>query len=351
MKAKYRFGCLALSVFCLLFCFSTVSWAQGKVINLSYSNFFPANHAISKSIEAWGKEIQKRSNGRVVITFYHNGSLSSAANCYEGVVKSVSDIGQSVLAYTRGRFPLMEIADMPGYPHFNALITTRVANDLYRKFTPKEFADTHVLYLHAHMPCVFYTVNKPVNTLNDLKGLRIRATGLSAKIVQALGSTPVAMPKGDEYDALQKAVVDGTVGAPAGLKTYRLAEVVKYSTWVPTAGGPASMFVVMNLKKWNSLPPDIKKIFTDVSEEWIEETGKQWNSIDTDAVVFARQLKHKFIFPKAEEASRWDKALKPVYDDYIRTMQSKGLPGKEVVEYRRQLIEKYGKVYPPVKLQ
>jgi TRAP-type transport system periplasmic protein len=342
---------ITLSICLTVLSFSAMAWAQGKAINLSVSSFFPPNHGIAKSLEAFGKEVEKRSNGKVTFTFYHSGSLSSSENCYEGVVKDISDMGQSVLAYTRGRFPLMEIIDMPGYPNFNAIITSRIADDVYRKFTPKELADTHVLFLHAHMPGIYYTVKKPVNTLEDMKGLRIRATGLSAKIVQALGATPVAMPKSDEYDALQKGVVDGTVGAPAGLITFRLAEITKYSTWITRAGSPATHFVVMNLKKWNSLPADVKKILNDVAAEWPEYTGKVWNSLDLEGVEFAKKQGHKFIVPSAEEGLRWEKALAPVYDDYIKSMQAKGLPGKEVFEYRKQLIDKYAKMYPSVKLQ
>jgi TRAP-type C4-dicarboxylate transport system substrate-binding protein len=208
MKKKLLFLSLVISVSGLLLLGSDETvYSQAKPIELSYSSFFPAQYGLGKAATAWAEEIEKRTKGRVKITMYHAGTLTDAVNCYEGVVKGISDIGQSVLAYTRGRFPLMEAIDLPGYP-LTALVTTRVTEDFYRKFMPKELADTHVLYIHAHIPGTITTVKKSVKTLEDLKGLKIRATGLATKIIEALGGTPVAMPIGEQYDAMRKGVVE-----------------------------------------------------------------------------------------------------------------------------------------------
>ena len=319
--------------------------AADKPIELSYSSFFPASYGMGQAATAWAKEIEKRSNGRVKITMYHGGTLTDAAGCYEGVVTGISDIGQSVLAYTRGRFPLMEVLDLPGYPP-NALVTTRVADDFYRKFQPKELADTHILYMHAHIPGTITMVKKPVRTLEDMKGMKIRATGLATKIVEALGATPVAMAIGEQYDAMRKGVVDGTVAAPNMLLGWKLAEVSQYSTFVRDVGYVSAMFVAMNLNKWNALPPDIQKIFTDVSNEWVDYSGKQWNAIEIEGFQYAKKAGHTFINLPEQEQARWRAAVRPLEDGYIKSMAAKGLPGKEAIEYRRQLIQKYDRMYP-----
>jgi TRAP-type C4-dicarboxylate transport system substrate-binding protein len=178
-----------------------------------------------------------------------------------------------------------------------------------------------------------------------MKGLRIRCSGLTTKMVTALGGTPVGMPKADEYDSMQRGVVDGTVGAPASLKGWRIAEVAKFSTWVPKAGYANAQFVVMNKKKWESLPMDIQKVFTEVSQEWVEKTGTGWNSQDLEGVEYAKKLGHQFIHPDEKEAARWERALKPLQDEYVKATEARGLPGKAALEYRQQLMEKYSKVY------
>jgi TRAP-type C4-dicarboxylate transport system substrate-binding protein len=141
-------------------------------------------------------------------------------------------------------------------------------------------------------------------------------------------------------------VVDGTVGSPNELKGWRVAEVSKYSTWVPKCGYVSGMFVVMN-KEVGSLPKDIQQVHRR-SKEWVEYTGA-WNAIDVEGMNMASRWAITFIMPPEEQA-RWDKAMQPIFDDYIKTM-SQGLPGKEVLDYRNQLLEKYSKMYPPLKFQ
>ncbi|MCX5909185.1 MAG: C4-dicarboxylate ABC transporter substrate-binding protein, partial [Deltaproteobacteria bacterium] len=127
----------------------------------------------------------------------------------DGVVKGISDIGMSALGYTRGKFPLSEVIDLPlGYK--NGLSATRLINLYYQHFKPKEFEEAKVLYFHAHGPGILHT-KKPVQRLEDVKGLRIRSTGLSSKVVSALGGAAVAMPMGETYDALNRGMAEGSM--------------------------------------------------------------------------------------------------------------------------------------------
>jgi TRAP-type C4-dicarboxylate transport system substrate-binding protein len=304
---------------------------------------------MAQPVRDWAKEIEKRTNGRVKITVYLAGTLTSPAACYEGVVRGQSDIGEVVLSMTRGRFPLMEAVELPGFP-FNAIVSSKVSHEFYRKFKPKELDETHLLYLHSHIPGAFHTRTKAVRKLEDLKGLRVRCTGLSAKIVQALGATPVTMPKGETYDALSRGLVDAAMGAPNDQTAFKLSEVSKYCTLYAPAGNVATFATVINKAKWDSLPPDIQKIFTDVSEEWVEHTGKVWNAGELETFQFFKNRKEeRFIVVPAQEGARWDKALEPIFDDYKKDMKAKGLPGEEALKYRQELIDKYSKMYPPLK--
>src|SRR4030042_868962 len=161
------------------FCFltSSVVFAQVK---LNYSVFFPAPHKNAVLATEWAKEIGTRTNGKVQITVFPGGRLTPADKCYDGVVKGISDIGFSVLAYTRGKFPLTEVSDLPmGIK--TGVVASKVINDYQKKFKPKEFDEVKVMYLHGHGPGILHT-KKEVKTLQDLKGLKIRCTGLAAKI-------------------------------------------------------------------------------------------------------------------------------------------------------------------------
>jgi TRAP-type transport system periplasmic protein len=351
MKGKVAFVLLAsIGIAAFLFGMTQHVQAAEKVIGLSYSTQFPPGYHVAKATALWAQDIEKRSKGRVKITIYYSGTLTSAPACYEGVVRGLSDMGEALPAMTRGRFPLMEVVDLPGYP-FNAVVTSRVADDFYRKFKPKEFDETHVLYIHAHAPGGMFFRTKPVKSLEDLKGLRIRCTGVSTKIVQALGGTPVAMPKSDQYDAMSRGTVDGTMAPPNELLGWKVADVAKYFDVYPKAGYVTAFAVVMNKAKWNSLPPDIRNIFTETSAAMPEKMGKVWNDGEIEGIQYGKKVGHKFIFITPEEGARWEKALKPLLDDYVKSMKAKSLPGEEALKYRTEIIEKYGKMYPPLKFE
>jgi TRAP-type C4-dicarboxylate transport system substrate-binding protein len=315
--------------------------AQTKTINLSYSIFFPPTHVQTTTAEAWAKEIEKRSNGRVRITIYSGGTLTAAPQCYEGVVSGVSDLGMSCFAYTSGRFPLLEGLDLPlGYP--NGAVATRIATELTEKYKPAEVADTHILYVHAHGPGLLAS-RKPVRSLADLKGLKVRATGLSSKTVTALGGTPVGMPQGDTYENLQKGVVDATLCPIETLKGWKQGEVINSVTDATVVGYTTAMFVTMNRKKWESLPRDIQKIFAEVSKDWVARHGQAWDEADAAGREFVTTLKREMIPLTPEEQQKWKAAVQPVLNDYLAATKGKGLPGEQFLKDAQDLIAKYSR--------
>lgn len=321
----------------LAFQFTDFAHAAGKTYNLNYSIFFPASHGQCQAGMSWAKEIEKRTNGQVKITVFPGGTLTKANQCFDGVAKGISDIGMSCFAYTRGRFPVMEAADLPlGYP--DGMVATKVVNKFYQKVKPKELSGVKVLYIHAHGPGLLHT-KTPVTSLDDLKKMKIRSTGLSAKVVEALGGVAVAMPQGSTYESLQKGVVEGTFGPMEVLKGWRQAEVIKHTTDCSVVGYTTSMFVVMNLDKWNALPKKIQQIMTDVSNEWISVHGKTWNEVDSNGRKYTLELGNKIIDLSKEENMKWKKAVTPLIDQYIENMEQKGLPGKQYVADLKELIQ------------
>ncbi len=311
---------------------------RDEVAELSYSIFFPPTHAQCKAGEAWAREIEKRTQGRVKINVFPGGTLTSANECYDGVVRGISDLGMSCFAYTRGRFPVMEAVDLPmGYP--SGMAATRAANDYYAQVKPKELDDVHVLYIHAHGPGLLHT-KKPVSRLEDLKGMKIRSTGLSAKLVEALGGVPVAMPQPGTYEALQKGVVEGTFAPMETLKGWKQGEVIDYTVDCRGVGYTTAMFVVMNKGKWNRLPADIQQVFTDVSAEYITVHGQVWDDADAEGATFNEEQKNMLITLAEDEGPRWKTAVKPVIDEYIATAQAKGIDAAKNISVLQACVEK-----------
>lgn len=307
------------------------SAASDKPVELTYSIFFPAMHKNTLLANEWAQEIEKRTDGRVKITVFPGGTLTAADKCYDGVKQGISDIGMSALSYTRGKFPLSEVTDLPlGYR--SGVEATELVNAYYEEFKPKELEDVKVMYLHAHGPGFLHT-KKPVASLADLKGMKVRCTGLATKVVTALGGTPVAMPMGETYDSLSRGVVDGSMAPQESLQGWKWGEVVKSSTECYGASYTTAFFVVMNKSKWQSLPKDVQEIIEAVNKEWIPKTGQGWDEIDKAGKEFSVGRGNQIISLSAEEDAEWAKAVQPILDEYVKSMESKKLPGDKALAF------------------
>ncbi len=333
-----------MAVMVMVFCFvvmvlfSASSAFAVQPIKMKYSLFWPAPHKCTQTATEWAKEIEKRTNGRVKITMFPGATLTQADKCYDGVVKGISEIGSSVLSYTRGRFPLMSVIELPlGYK--SAVQSTNLINAVYKKFKPKELDDVKVMYFMSHGPGVIHT-KKPVARLEDLKGMKIRSSGTVAKISAALGAVPVAMPQTETYDALSKGIVDGLMSPTEVLQDWKFGEVVDNTTLDYGTAYGLGFFIVMNKEKWNSLPPDIQKIIEQINEEWIVRAGKAYDKQDDDSVKYVRERGHKFITLTAEEQARWVNAVAKLKDEYVKDMKAKGLPGDEVLKFCLETLKK-----------
>jgi TRAP-type C4-dicarboxylate transport system substrate-binding protein len=308
-----------------------------KSYEFNYAVFFPATHLQAQTAEAWAKEVEKRTDGQIKITMFHGGTLSKAAQTYEAVETGIADIGMSVFAYTRGRFPLIEALDLPlGYA--DGVIATRAANEMIKKYQPEELSGVHTLYLHAHGPGILAS-RKKIESASDIASMKVRATGLSAKIVEALGGTPISMSQGDTYESLSKGVVDATFCPVETLKGWKQGEVIDYIVDTKAIGYTTTMFAVMNKDKWNKLPEDLQKIVTEVSEEWIVKQGEAWDQADSEGEAFVKELGKEFLSLPADEEATLVKAMQPVYDEYVKATEEKGLPGEAFLKDLQEILK------------
>jgi TRAP-type C4-dicarboxylate transport system substrate-binding protein len=260
---------------------------------------------------------------------------------YDGVVTGITDMGFSHVSYTRGRFPMSEIFELPqGFP--SGWVATHVSNDFYNKYKPKEWNEVHVLYVTNPGPLILETVSKPVRTLEDLKGMKIRATGLMSDIIKALGGVPMPLEMPDVYDALRRAVIDGVTVDLSTLKAWKFGEVVKYVTADWQLGNGYTFYWVMNKNKWNALPPDIQKIFAEVASETKEKQAALWNQMDIEARDWFKNQGGQIIPFSDAEAAKWLKAVEPVFASYKKSMAGKGYKEAEVDDWLKYIKERIG---------
>ncbi len=290
---------------------------------LRFASYFPTAAPQSKLLERFCSDINKESKGKIKVEFFGGGSLLKATKVADGVAQGIADIGFSHVEYTRGRFPITEMLDLPlGFP--SAWVGTHVANNFYEHFKPKEWNKYHILWLNTCPPNVIILAKKPVYKMSDLEGLTIRGPGRVGDILKRLGATPKPVPMNEIYEAMARGVVDGSMTPIETLRSFRLAEVSKYVTNCWQIGNVYTFYVVMNKKVWNRLSPSEKRIFNKVAREYKENAAQVWNKVDLEGLKFGEKHNVKFIDLSSAEASRWIKAVKPVINNYIKEMEAKG---------------------------
>jgi len=337
MKKSFQLIALGLSFLCVWGALGSIglatSWAG--TIQLTYSNFFPPTHIQSQLAEAWCQEVARRTEGRVKVQYFAGQTLTQANQTYDSVLDGIADIGFSAFAYTRGRFPVMGAIDLPmGYP--DGVTATRVANSIYEQFLPKELENTQLMYIHAHGAGLIHTRGRAVHTLADLKGLKIRSTGISAQMVKALGATPVPMPMPESYQSLQKGVVDGSANPIETNKGWKLGEVLDYVTLAYPVAYTTSFFVVMNKAKWDTIDPKDQAVIREINKEWAVKHGEAWDTSDKEGLQFFLDQGNTTVEIDPKEAARWQAAVAPMIDEYARSLDEKGLKGTEVIAAIRQ---------------
>jgi len=335
---------LLLVVVFLVFAAHSVGRAA-EVIRLKAANYLPVTHPMTLLSGWFCDEVKKRTNGRVEITYYPGGTLLTAPKMYDGIVTGISDMGLSHIQYTRGRFPVTEVFDLPlGFP--SGWVSTQVSNDFYDKYQPSEWNDVKVLYLSPSGPCILETVNKPVRTLEDLKGLKIRAVGQMSDIIKLLGGAPIPLEMVDVYDSLRRGVIDGVTVDLSTLKPWKFGEVVKYVTADWQLGTVITFYWVMEKKKWNALSPDLQKIIAEVAFETRMKQGALWSEMDIEARDLFKKGGGQVINLTDAEAARWVKAVEPLTASYKKTMAGKGFKEADVdgwIKYIKERMEYWKK--------
>ena len=340
MKKRLLFVLIAITMLIITACSGSSSSSGNAgdkdVIELNYAFFAPVGTFPAVQMEKWAEEVEGRTDGKVKVNTFPGGSLLTAENMFDGVSNGLADIGLSVTAYEPGRFPLLEIADMPsGYP--NAKVASKVLADLVNEFEEEALKDYKVLTVFTTEPAYIQS-QQPIESLSDLKAKQLRIPGGTAHVFEKLGASPVGMSQGEVAEALQTGIVKGYVSSREVLKDMKYGEMVKYVTDYPLTMN--TFVAVMNKSKWDSLPEDVKKVIDELSAEMTVFTGDYLDNHVTESLKWSEEeYGLKTVSLKDEE--KWESALKEVQMEKVKEAEEKGLPGQEFYDRLYELIEKY----------
>lgn len=315
---------------------------EGEVYEFNLAHFFPATHpAETELVQGWADALNEASGGQIEITSYHSGTLIGAEDIYSGIVAGTADIGLSAFFYTRGRFPVLEVFELPGIVYESSYAASMVAWEGIQELNPAEVQDTELMYVLATGPGDLLTKD-PVRSLDDLQGMKIRAAGLSADTLPLLGAIPEAMPQGEAYEALQRGLVDGNLAPVEVLQVpgWGHGEVTDYVTRTPFLYN-ALFFVTMNADKWAELPEELQQVFLEVNAQFHEEVAASlWDNQNEAALKWAvEETGQEIITLSDQEAERWIERVLPLQEDFIERMNELGQPGEDIVQRVTELSE------------
>ena len=327
--------------------FAAAPLAQAQEITLKVHHFLPPpSTAHAKFITPWCDKINKESGGKLKCQIFPSMQAGGTPpQLYEQARDGVVDIVWTLPGYTAGRFPLVEVFELP-FMMRKTEGTSRAVWEWVQANDQAEFKDVRPLAFHVHGPGVFHMTSKPIKTLADFRGLKLRApTRQTNKMLAAFGATPVGMPVPQVSEALSKGVIDGAVIPWEVVPAVKVQELVKFHSETDPSQ-PAiytSVFIfAMNKAKYESLPPELKKVIDANSGA---ETSAWIGKVFGEADVPGRKLAEKNTFNTipAAEIEKWKKATQPLVDAWIQDANAKGANGKALLESAHSLIDKYSK--------
>lgn len=316
--------------------------AQAQEVTLKIHHFLPPpSTAQAKFIQPWADRVTKASGGKLKFQIFPSMQLGGAPpGLFDQARDGVADIVWTLPSYTAGRFPLVEVFELP-FVTGTASATAPAVQEFADKHLKDEFKEVKPLVFHSHAPGLFHVKSKPIIYFSDLQGLKIRAPTRSINdALKALGANPVGMPVPQVPQALTTGVIDGAVIPFEVANVLKVHELVKYHSIVPNFY--ASVFIfAMNKAKYDGLPADLKKAIDDNSGLGLaKELGKVWDDAEKPGLEAAQKRGNSFNTMSGAELEKAKAATQPVIDNWVKTANGKGADGKKLLDEARALIAK-----------
>jgi len=314
--------------------------AYGQTTNLRFSTWHvPVSREVKTVWEPMLEELKKKSKSRITSTMYAGGALGKGQEHFDIVAKGLSDMGYFTATWTPGRFPLTDVLSLAAWVDGKD-IATDIGNAMYKRVLSQEFPGVKMVELNGCIQAFMWT-KKPVRTLADVKGLKIRSPGgHQTHYIKSLGAEPIFMPLGDVYMAMETGTIDGIVTCPPLILSFKLHEVAKHA--VVTTFGCVSEGVIMNQESWKKIPDDLKPGVEEVCHNPFHTTGGLTRDVYKVMMKEITDKKVELYNLPTKEAEQWYERFRDVTRKWVADLEGKGVKAKEVVRMYNEECEKRG---------
>jgi TRAP-type C4-dicarboxylate transport system substrate-binding protein len=299
---------------------------------LSYSTTYAPTHPYGQADEAWIARIHEQTNGRVQITPFWGGTLISSREGIDELAAGVADIAYIAPIYASSGYDLSRLTPQFFYGYSDALQVLDVYLSLWAEYP--QFADeldgVKVLGYNVGTPMHLMLREKPLNTLADLQGLRIRSAVDYVNALAAHGAEGVTMPMTETYPSLQRGVLDGVIAPYEALKSLSFAEVVDYYSELPHSRG-AYPSRAINGEAWAALPEDIQKVFEDNIDFWTRSTYDLAQAAEDGGRAYGEEQGVVFNAVDPAVITEYSASFAAGAQATAEQLDALGLPGSEIL--------------------
>lgn len=281
---------------------------------LSYAHYSQPTHELHWSVaEKFAADVARVTNNEVTIKVYASGELGAGpTQQYKRALEGVADITQGLIGSDAIPMPRTSLMELPGlFDGPKDSVETLWAN---KELFADDFKRVELLAAFPNSPAIILS-NKKITSPEDMKGLNIRASsGVAAAFVEELGATPVTMPAGDLYNALQTGVIDGALIGSDGAKAYRLNEVSKYAL----DGLPTMMtffYVIANGDSYQSLSDEQRAKIAEVAGKTLSDSGREGFEKSSQA-AYEAMAASKVEISKPADPAAFEAAAKTVREKF-----------------------------------
>ena len=313
-----------------------------EVIELKLAHFIPSTHIQhQKTYLPFASNVEKLSGGKVKIKIYSGGTLGGPLQLPDAVKTGITDIAYIFPSMTTGRFPRFSAYDLP-FLFNNSVQATNAAYELYERYFAEDFKDYKLLWLYCSDTGQLYSVNKPILTMEDFKGMKLRSPSASmSDALRRLGANPVGMPITELNMALAKHVIDGALTPNTVVADFKLYDQIKHITQANVY--VSIMAVVMNKKKYDELPPFAKQAIDGAAgKQWGLHAAKVYDDYAKETVEKMRSSgKVKIHDMSALEKKRMQDQLVGMENDWIQQNSAMGIPAREMMNAMHRAAAKF----------
>jgi TRAP-type C4-dicarboxylate transport system substrate-binding protein len=301
----------------------------------------------SRFMMPWAERVAKSSGGKIKIDLFPAMQLGGTPpQLVDQVRDGVVDLTFTLPGYTADRFPRTEVFEVP-FLHTHAGATAQALQDYFDKYLKEEYAAYKVILLYTHDGAVI-SASKPVMSLNDFKGLKIRTANRGGGVfLRGVGATPVGSPVTEIQTMLTKGVIDGVLLPYEIMPAFKIHELVHNHITLTGAQpriGTSVFSVLMNKKRYDGLSAELKKAIDDNSGRHIAKwAGETWEDVEKPGMAMAQKAGNKFMQIPAAEVDKIRKAVQPEIDKFLAELSKPGFDAKQAFADAQKMVAKYSK--------